>query len=80
MAKGSTLRVNTYSTLPPTATINCARIVGINQHSANGVVHTIDRVLRPVTRTLAELVESRPEFSILRQRECGVDSEREEEM
>ncbi|XP_063600232.1 transforming growth factor-beta-induced protein ig-h3-like [Penaeus indicus] len=67
MAKGSTLRVNTYSTLPPSATINCARIVGVNQHSSSGIVHTIDKVLRPVTRTLAELVESRPEFSILRQ-------------
>ncbi|XP_042873732.1 periostin-like [Penaeus japonicus] len=67
MSKGSTLRINTYSTLPPTATVNCARIVGVNQHSSNGVVHTIDKVLRPVTKTLADLIESGPEFSILRQ-------------
>ena len=63
----STLRINTYSTLPPVATVNCARLITINQHASTGVVHTIDRVLKPVTKSLADLIASDAQFSILKQ-------------
>ncbi|XP_050737011.1 periostin-like isoform X2 [Eriocheir sinensis] len=67
MMEGATLRINTYSTQPPAATVNCARMVSVNQHSTHGVVHSIDKVLQPVTKSLAELITSDPQFSILYQ-------------
>lgn len=67
LANNATLRINTYSTVPPTATVNCARLVTINQHSANGVIHTIDKVLKPVDKNLADLITSDPQFTILKQ-------------
>ncbi|KAK8404402.1 hypothetical protein O3P69_007594 [Scylla paramamosain] len=67
LMEGSTLRINTYSTVPPAATVNCARMVSVNQHSTYGVVHSIDKVLQPVTKSLAELLVSDPRFSILYQ-------------
>ncbi len=70
MMEGATLRINTYSTQPPAATVNCARMISVNHHSTRGVVHSIDKVLQPVTKSLAELITSDPQFSILYQREC----------
>lgn len=67
LMEGSTLRINTYSTIPPAATVNCARMVSVNQHATHGVVHSIDKVLQPVTKSLAELITSDPQFSILYQ-------------
>ncbi|KAK7082117.1 hypothetical protein SK128_015083 [Halocaridina rubra] len=67
LANNSSLRINTYSTLPPAATVNCARLVTINQHSVNGVVHTIDKVLKPITKSLADLISSDSQFSIFKQ-------------
>ncbi|XP_071520134.1 transforming growth factor-beta-induced protein ig-h3-like [Panulirus ornatus] len=66
MTENSTLRINTYSTNPPAATVNCARLVSVNQHSTNGVVHTVDKVLQPVTKSLADLISSDRQFSILK--------------
>ncbi|KAK8753712.1 hypothetical protein OTU49_001192 [Cherax quadricarinatus] len=66
LAENSTLRINTYSTNPPAATVNCARLVSVNQHSTNGVVHTIAKVLEPVTKSLADLITSDPQFSVLK--------------
>ncbi len=74
MMEGATLRINTYSTVPPAATVNCARMVSVNQHSNHGVVHSIDKVLQPVTKSLAELITSDPQFSILYRRECDFDA------
>lgn len=74
MMEGATLRINTYSTVPPAATVNCARMVSVNQHSTRGVVHSIDKVLQPVTKSLAELITSDPQFSILYQCECDFDA------
>ena len=71
LMEGATLRINTYSTVPPAATVNCARMVSVNQHSTFGVVHSIDKVLQPVTKSLAELLVSDPRFSILYQCECS---------
>lgn len=62
---GSTLRINTYATSPPTATVNCARLTEVDQHTTNGVVHTVSTVLHPVTSSLAQLIKADPQFSIL---------------
>ncbi|KAK3851844.1 hypothetical protein Pcinc_041537 [Petrolisthes cinctipes] len=61
----STLRINTYATSPPTATVNCARLAQVDQHTTHGVVHTISTVLHPVTSSLAQLITADPQFSIL---------------
>ncbi|KAG7158339.1 Periostin-like 2 [Homarus americanus] len=66
MVDNSTLRINTYSTNPPAATVNCARLVSVNQYATNGVVHTIDSVLEPVTKSLADLISSNPQLSVLK--------------
>lgn len=46
-------------------TANCAPIVKPNQISENGVVHVLDRVLTPVTKSLWELVRSRSDMAVL---------------
>ncbi|CAL4098042.1 unnamed protein product [Meganyctiphanes norvegica] len=65
--EGATFRINTYSTVPPSATVNCARMTTVNQHSSNGVIHSVDRMLRPVTKTLSEIILADDRFTILRQ-------------
>lgn len=46
-------------------TANCAPIVKANKIAENGVVHVIDRVLTPVTKTLWEIVRSRSDMAVL---------------
>lgn len=63
----SSVRVNFY--LAPgerLMTANCARLTSVNNYATNGIVHVVDRMIRPVTKTLAELLEQDSEFSILR--------------
>ncbi|XP_014894430.1 periostin [Poecilia latipinna] len=44
-------------------TVNCARIIHGNQIATNGVVHVIDRVIRSVTGTIKDYLESEEELS-----------------
>ena len=46
-------------------TANCARITSINNYATNGVVHVVDRMIRPVTKTIAELLAQDNQFSVL---------------
>lgn len=46
-------------------TANCAPIVKANKIAQNGVVHVIDRVLTPVTKTIWEIVRSRSDMAVL---------------
>jgi len=68
----STIRINKYFgvTRPVIVTANCARVTKGDIPSTNGIVHIVDRVLRPVPkdRTLATIVESDPQLSTLRTR------------
>lgn len=46
-------------------TANCAPISKVDQEAENGVVHVIDRVLMPVTKSLMELVREREDMAVL---------------
>ena len=46
-------------------TANCAPISKYDQEAENGIVHVIDRVLMPVTKTLMELVRERSDMAVL---------------
>ncbi|XP_023708109.1 transforming growth factor-beta-induced protein ig-h3, partial [Cryptotermes secundus] len=63
----SSVRVNLYAVPGERLmTANCARLTSINNYAENGVVHVVDRMIRPVTKTLAELLAQDSQFSILR--------------
>lgn len=46
-------------------TANCAPITKPNQEADNGIVHVIERVMTPVTKTLIELVKERSDMAVL---------------
>ncbi|KAJ4428398.1 hypothetical protein ANN_24418 [Periplaneta americana] len=63
----SSVRMNFY--LAPgerLVTANCARLTSVNNYATNGIVHVVDRMIRPVTKTLAELIAQDNQFAILR--------------
>lgn len=72
--ENSTIRMNIFPK-PPTNrkedespylfTANCAPIVKTDQEAENGIVHVIDRVLMPVTKTLMELIRERSDMAVL---------------
>lgn len=46
-------------------TANCAPISKVDQEAENGIVHVVDRVLMPVTKSLMELVRERGDMAVL---------------
>lgn len=44
-----------------------AKVVQSNVRVGNGIIHVIDRVLLPATKTLAQTIESNPKYSIMTQ-------------
>lgn len=46
-------------------TANCAPISKVDQEAENGIVHVVDRVLMPVTKSLMELVRDRSDMAVL---------------
>lgn len=46
-------------------TANCAPITKVDQEAENGIVHVVDRVLMPVTKSLMELVRDRSDMAVL---------------
>jgi len=66
------LRVNVYrSRAHSVVTVNCAKITGDETPSTHGMVYQVDSVISPAKKTLAEIIETDPQFSkfheILRQ-------------
>lgn len=46
-------------------TANCAPLIKVNQEAENGIVHVIDRVLTPVTKTILELLRERNDMAVM---------------
>lgn len=46
-------------------TANCAPLTKVNQEAENGIVHVIDRVLMPVTKTIMELLRERGDMAVM---------------
>lgn len=46
-------------------TANCAPISKYDQEAENGLIHVVDRVLMPVTKSLLQLVRDRSDMAVL---------------
>ncbi|XP_046676048.1 transforming growth factor-beta-induced protein ig-h3-like [Homalodisca vitripennis] len=65
--KNSPLRMNIYPGREEAVlTINCARLLSMDNLASNARVHTVDRVLEPVTQSVVDIL-SQPQFSQFKQ-------------
>lgn len=62
------MRINIYHAPDRVYTANCVRLVSVNHYSQHGVVHMLDGVVKPATKTIAQLLEAEPQFSSFRKR------------
>lgn len=66
------LRVNLYATIPflngaiTSATVQCARVEDANNKACGAVLHEVDRVIRPASESVMQMVEQRADLSMLR--------------
>lgn len=75
--KNSTIRMNIFPRPPSKRraeedneysyryTANCAPLTKVNQEAENGIVHVIDRVLMPVTKTIMESLRERNDMAVM---------------
>ncbi|KAJ8965812.1 hypothetical protein NQ314_003879, partial [Rhamnusium bicolor] len=69
---GKQLRINLYSTLPlftnivNRATVNCARLVGFDEKACGSVIHEVNKVLVPPTKTIYEIINTDEKYTTLR--------------
>lgn len=47
-------------------TVNCVPLVTRDHMATNGVIHTVAKVLKPVTESLLDIVKSKPELNTLK--------------
>lgn len=47
-------------------TANCKLVSSRNNLATNGVIHVVDEVLQPVTKSLTDIVSSNPQLSYLK--------------
>lgn len=60
------IRINMYNAPARIYTANCVRLVSTNNYAHQGVIHMLDGVMKPATKTIAQLLESEPHFSSFR--------------
>lgn len=64
--RDSVLRMNTWTVgNEQVKTINCARLTSTNHRCSNGMVHLIDRMFKPVSKSIADVIGTDPELSLL---------------
>lgn len=60
------IRINLYNAPGRIYTANCVRLVSTNNYAQQGVIHMLDGVMKPATKTIGQLLESEPHFSSFR--------------
>ncbi|KAH9504656.1 hypothetical protein Btru_062520 [Bulinus truncatus] len=64
--EGSTIRINYFFKPEKLMTANCVPVLTRDNMATNGVIHTVSKVLKPVTESLLDIIKSRPELSTLK--------------
>lgn len=72
--ENATIRINLFPRPPNSQqyeypfryTANCAPVVKINRVSSNGLIHVVDKVLPPVTKSVMEIIKDRMDMAVLR--------------
>ena len=64
---GLDVRMTVYNTYPQRAVMaNCAKITSRDHYSTNGVIHIVDKVMLPATKTLKEMIENDVQLASLK--------------
>ena len=64
---GYDIRMTVYNTYPQKAVMaNCAKVTSRDHFSTNGVVHMVDKVMMPATKSLKEMIETDVQFTTLK--------------
>lgn len=65
---GNNLRMTVYNTYPQRAVMaNCAKVTSRDHYSTNGVIHVIDKVIMPATKTLGDIISTDMQFRSLKE-------------
>ncbi|XP_056017964.1 transforming growth factor-beta-induced protein ig-h3-like isoform X2 [Ostrea edulis] len=66
-SKSSTIRVNFYDMVGDgLMTANCKLVSSRDNLASNGVIHIVEEVLQPVTKSLMDIISSNPQLSYLK--------------
>lgn len=64
---GNKIRMTVYNTYPQRAVMaNCAKVTSRDHYSTNGIVHIVDKVILPATKTLRQMIETDVQFTTLK--------------
>ena len=64
---GLDIRMTVYNTYPQRSVMaNCAKVMSRDHYSTNGVVHIVDKVIMPATKSLREMIETDVQFTSLK--------------
>lgn len=60
------LILSSSSVSPQIVTVNCARLIKTDQHSTNGIVHVVDRVITAISNTVHSIIDVDENLETLR--------------
>ncbi|CAG5136676.1 unnamed protein product [Candidula unifasciata] len=64
-SEDTTIRINYFSRPEKLMTANCVPVVSRDHIATNGVIHSVEKILKPVTDSLWDIVRSRSDLSTL---------------
>jgi len=60
---GTNIRMSVYNTYPKkTVLANCAIVTSKDHHTETSTIHVVDRIIKPATKTLGEILEEDSQF------------------